>query len=419
MSNFGFGDLLTKSTDELARQANISTRGDKVLIRSTYDNPNVKLPQSEQESINQGAQLQAELNAEDYIDKDERADEKRNRRATRTALNESFAQEIEGTNFQPGEARNRRSIQTAGLKSDQESLDEPFKNPTKKILKRFLQERSFLVFEYREEAGSLFYSILPFFENITISESQKANFAVYDLIGRAGNVYGYTGSKSRQFNLSFKMNVVHIEHLLRTEGFNLNDFTISIVDYDSKTSRQNSFFERGGQSSNGAKPKFDQVNVAQTKYSSSQQENSEYLTYIREQSPQDLVNRTTLFETNYKTGLNSVLHWLNLVRSSTLNNSKNSLYGPPIIRLNHGMLYNNVPCICTSFTIKENSKTNYDVPTNFAMYYDVTMSLEEIRSLSGEYTPGDTINGDAIAGWNDLRNFGTMDPYNGTWELNR
>jgi len=419
MSNFGFGDLLTKSTDELARQANISTRGDKVLIRSTYDNPNVQLPQSDQESINQGAQLQAELNTEEYVDKDERADEQRNRRATRTALNESFAQEIEGINFQPDEARNRRSIQTAGLKSDQESLDEPFKNPTKKILKRFLQERSFLVFEFRDENVDKYYSILPFFENISISESQKSNLAVYDLIGRAGNVYGYTGSKSRQFNLSFKMNAVHVEQILRNEGFSLTDFSVAISNFASKEAQRAAFFLPSNQRSTNSK--INQVSVAERRYNDLQIESSEYLAQRRQGQGKedDLINLFTILTTNYKKGIESVLYWLNLVRTSTINNSKNSLYGPPIIRLNHGILYNNVPCICTSFTIRENSKTNYDVPTNFAMYYDVTMSLEEIRSLNDEYVPGNITKGDAVAGWNDFNEYGTMDPANGVWGYSR
>jgi len=405
MSNFGFGDLLTKSTDELARQANISTRGDKVLIRSTYDNPEITLPSPEGETINGGAVLDALITSIDLEDRDEIPS--RPKRSTYDSARSSLP-------LTTGESINAgASLQALINSGDAEEKDQT----TAKILKRFLQERSFLVFEFPSEDGTRVFSILPFFENISISESQKANFAVYDLLGRAGNVYGYTGAKSRQFNLSFKMNVAHIQDMLTKEGFGLQDFNQLIVDPMNKEALRSSFKVPSNQRKGNNK--LDQVSLATENFNSLFPDN--FLLGVDQipfydskfPSPETVINNS--YSSFYSQALRSVLWWLNLVRSSTVNNSKNAIYGPPIIRLNHGMLYNNIPCVCTSFTIRENNKTNYDVVTNFAMYYDVTMSLEEIRSSTGTYEPRSINKGDAIAGWNDLREWGTMDPYNGVW----
>jgi hypothetical protein len=415
MSNFGFGDLLTKSTDELARQANISTRGDKVLIRSTYDNPEITLPSPEGETINGGAVLDALITSIDLEDKDEIPSIPKRSTYDNVRIRLPFTA---GEEINAG-----ASLQALINSGDAEEKDQT----TAKILKRFLQERSFLVFEFPSEDGTRAFSILPFFENISISESQKANFAVYDLLGRAGNVYGYTGSKSRQFNLTFKMNVVHIHDMLTREGFSLQDFNQSLVDPMNKEYLRKLFLVPSSQRKSN--DKLDQIALATNNFNELMSEDFFEITVpnnLRKISKTPFPNKLANidfrpdpiqdpFLSRYAKSLKSVLWWLNLVRSSTVNNSRNAIYGPPIIRLNHGMLYNNVPCVCTSFTIRENSKTNYDVITNFAMYYDVTMSLEEVRSSTGTYEPRSINKGDVIAGWNDLKDWGTMDPYNGVW----
>jgi hypothetical protein len=41
---------------------------------------------------------------------------------------------------------------------------------------------------------------LPMLENIEISESQRPNYAVYDLVGRSGNLFAYTGSSPEKWH---------------------------------------------------------------------------------------------------------------------------------------------------------------------------------------------------------------------------
>lgn len=411
MSNFGFSDLVSKSSGELARQANISASGDTILIKSTYDDPEKSLPTAEGQTLSEGLALQALIDAvlnEETSPVGERAGLRNAAFAfLRSKLKENGPDKgglptwnsLYVKSFDPN-GPNEKPLVPDG---------EPTAEDSKKILKRFLQERSFLVFEYPIQKGLKEFSILPFFENISISESQKANFAVYDLIGRAGNLYGYMGAKSRQFNLNFRMTVPHIRHLMKTEGLVIQDFSQSFSDPENKSEIRNRFINpqvTRGTTGRG----FSRVNA--TKLATN------YFFKLKQEDPNYLVTtrNNELPDPNpYAETITDVLWWVNLVRTSVINNSTNSIYGPPIIRINHGILYNNVPCICTNFSIKEAQGTTYDVVTNFPYVFDITMALEEVRNNFGEYTPGDPVKGDNITGWDGLKKYGTMDSYNGPW----
>ena len=83
-----------------------------------------------------------------------------------------------------------------------------------------------------------------------------------------------------------------------------------------------------------------------------------------------------------------------------VNNSKNPLYGPPVIRLRHGILYQDVPCICTNYSIDYNEAAGYDIDTLLPRQLKVTMKLEEIRTGDfGEFDTTDIIKKDNLAGW--------------------
>ncbi len=316
-------------------------------------------------------------------------------------------------------------------------------------LKRFLQERSFLLFEFSKLNESITH-ILPFFENISIAEDQRANYAVYDLIGRAGNLYGYTGAKSRNFKLTFRMNVKHIQHIFKTEGMFLTDFTINtsennkeklrerftkppeqVKGYDGTDSKVNNFSEKAATDYMALvkeDPNVNQAGINAAKDTEQQKraeaqaayDNGNFLSNIFTRNPSLVQSKffTELGRQNpYSRTINLVLSWINLIRTSVLNDSTNSTYGPPIIRINHGLLYNNVPCICTNYSIRESPNTSYDVVNLFPHVVEVSMSLEEVRLSEGKYAPGgrgDTL-GESLAGWNDFLQHKTMDPYTGVW----
>ena len=112
--------------------------------------------------------------------------------------------------------------------------------------------------------------------------------------------------------------------------------------------------------------------------------------------------------------LDLIYYWINLVRGSVLNNSTNTLYGPPIVRLTHGPMYNNVPCLVEDYSVSIEEEAGYDVQTLTPKRVQVTMSLVESRTGNfGEYVPGTITDGDNLTGWESIIDNNSIDPYNG------
>ena len=112
--------------------------------------------------------------------------------------------------------------------------------------------------------------------------------------------------------------------------------------------------------------------------------------------------------------LNLFIFYVNLIRASVLNNSENSVYGPPILRLNHGTMYNNIPCLLKGYTINIVDDAGYEVQTLTPKR--VSISLELVESRAGNFAnfkAGDLINGDNLTGWESIIETSNMDPYNG------
>lgn len=111
--------------------------------------------------------------------------------------------------------------------------------------------------------------------------------------------------------------------------------------------------------------------------------------------------------------IDQTLYWINIIRSSVSNNTQNPLYGPPVIRINHGIMYQNVPCICTDYSLKFNEAAGYDIDTLMPLQTQVTMQLEELRTGDfGDFDPqGTPIQRDNLAGWEAvISQGGSMDP---------
>ena len=104
--------------------------------------------------------------------------------------------------------------------------------------------------------------------------------------------------------------------------------------------------------------------------------------------------------------------WINLVRATTLNNSKNTVQGAPIVRLNHGGLYNNIPCVVSNYSISMNEAAGYEAETLTPKELKINMTLKEVRT-NGDFKDGQIGNGDHIAGWEAIIDNNNIDPYNG------
>ena len=115
-----------------------------------------------------------------------------------------------------------------------------------------------------------------------------------------------------------------------------------------------------------------------------------------------------------------IIYWTNIIRASVANNAQNPIYGPPIIRLNHGILYQDIPCICTNYSINYNEAAGYDMDTLLPRQLQVSMKLEEIRT--GDFgvfstNVNDVVKRDNLAGWEAvvLGDSHSMDPGGGVF----
>ena len=109
-----------------------------------------------------------------------------------------------------------------------------------------------------------------------------------------------------------------------------------------------------------------------------------------------------------------IIYWVNIIRSSVVNNAANPLNGPPIIRLRHGVMYQDIPCICHDYTIEWEETGGYDLKTLLPRRLKISMKLEELRSGDfGEFNrdTASPITRDNLAGWEAVINTpGSMDP---------
>ena len=333
------------------------------------------------------------------------------------------------------------------------------------IIDRKLPERSKLMFYFPVPTkGSDYYVVeMPFFENIKIMESKKARYQKYSLISRSSNLYSYLGADSRVLNLSFNMTMPHI--MDDNPGLTLDQF----VEYQTKDNPdaekkrfkepykapviQGMAFQLGNhytkelafasakqvllnnkiqgtmdtiQEANQAR-KFglltseEQTAIAEPAMESMGAQQTEI---IGGQANQDKAQKKAkeamedneTMELHYRI-IDLITYWTNIIRSSVVNNASNPLYGPPTIRLRHGILYQDIPCICTDYSLSYNEEAGYDINTLLPRQLKVTMKLEEIRT--GDFQEFDTTNiikKDNLAGWEAvvLGDTHSMDPGYGT-----
>jgi len=98
--------------------------------------------------------------------------------------------------------------------------------------------------------------------------------------------------------------------------------------------------------------------------------------------------------------LDTLLFFVALLRTSVVNNVKNPMLGPPLLRLNFGTLYQSVPCICKSYNMKWIEDAKYDLETLTPRRITFSLKLEELRVGDwGSYVPGEVIARDNLTGW--------------------
>jgi hypothetical protein len=277
---------------------------------------------------------------------------------------------------------------------------------------RKLHERSYLTFEFPTKDNNVIRTYIPFLENCKVSESQKSNLAEYSLLGRSGSIYSYLGAKSRSVNLSFKMTFEHLINMYSLEGISRRfeqSYRLFSVSDESRF-----FGQESVKGINHYKIHFDNFfktlnidNDPNVDFQSGQR--------IATRKPNSaLANSYPPFDPTRQKLVNLVIFWINIIRSSVRNNATNTLFGPPVVRLNHGVMYNNVPFIVDNYQISVVEEAGYDLETILPRQLEITMALNEHRVGDlDKFESSKVIKGDNIAGWESVISENNMDPYNG------
>ena len=323
------------------------------------------------------------------------------------------------------------------------------------IVNRALPERTKLMFYFpMPSVGSNYYTVeLPFFENVSIKESKKAKYQKYSLISRSSNLYSYLGADSRSIKVTFNMSLPHI--LEEHPEVNFDKYISYIQDKDNVELEKQKFKEpykaqsipegmafKLGTEYTKTFAKDSASQVLQSKWAQQGITSAERralidlygldptlteseavaarrvtLTSIAD----SFVNSTKVTSLDFNESkqqkakvIDLIIYWTNIIRSSVVNYSKNPIYGPPVIRLNHGILYQNIPCICTNYSIDYNEAAGYDMDTLLPRQLKITLSLEEFRTGDfQEFVPdGTVVERDNLAGWEAvvLGSTNSMDP---------
>jgi hypothetical protein len=327
------------------------------------------------------------------------------------------------------------------------------------IIDRKLPERANLRFYFPNSSeGKRFFVVeLPFFENPKIREQKRARLKKYNLISRSSNLYSYLGADSRQLSLEFNITLPHIldEHRdLRIDRFEVNvdnpvfekeKFKSPVAAPPYSKNGSLAYVDRFFKNQSGLKDSANQVLSSDWARRGMTGSELNYLqeTYGLNQTDDDAVKKAINAATGETVGadqtittfdgakssqsqfsigndaflnkmkvIDVVIYWINIIRSSVVNNAQNPIYGPPIIRLRHGVLYQDVPCICNDYSITVDERAGYDLQTLLPRKLQIKLKLEEFRTGDfGEFDQTTQIGKDNLAGWESvLTGPQTMDP---------
>lgn len=317
----------------------------------------------------------------------------------------------------------------------------------KYVIDRRLEDRSFLSFNY-SKGGELYKIVtLPFFEDVVVEEQKRARLHSYNLLSRSSDLYSYLGAESRKLSLSFSMTLPHIIDTIKATGResyieDLNSSTgddkkafasptklspknstvhsikgdylisgdlgddvnyiggqewgqigITPLEKDKLIERYNPGANLAGLLEKPVIPDFDKYNAKLLNDMSEELDNFMDLTPSKDAL------------------LDTITFWVNIIRTCVSNDSSDVTNGPPVIRFNHGILYQDVPCLCKDYSISYDKMAGFDIDTLLPRKIDVSMSLEEFRQGDlGEYSYGEVVKRDNLAGWEAVFDKGTIDP---------
>ena len=335
-----------------------------------------------------------------------------------------------------------------------------------KLTDRFLPERAYLLLVYPERGkGRNTKGIhsnkkikIPFYENPIIIENKTSRLATYKILGRNSDLFSFLGADSRSITIDTSFTLPHLFQFMKSGPWTSKDlmfdqvpkFTFLRRDIRNILSSEGSYTQdqldekstalarKGVQSEvdaaiNGyygqdALRIKDSMKIFESQYNElltndsgiSKEEVSLALGGSRASGggpldlPKDIrANLIPSFEgsSDARQVKAAYLYYINLLRSCVLGSEELGL-GPPIIRLNYGPLYQDVPCIVTQYNLEADQAAGYDIETLLPRKITMNLSLLEIRvgDFSAHSPEKFGLPDDNVPTWESVLKYGTVDP---------
>jgi len=311
-----------------------------------------------------------------------------------------------------------------------------------------LESRGYLRFLYQKPGGGHWDRILPFVENPTFNESRSANYAENNILGRNEQARLYTGSKARRIDTSFSYTLPHLAHFVPTsdiiksltKGYNAR-FTEQELEnvkyylqYIIETTVTKGALNQDPNVDQWLVPPDQQVSltpeqqVKQAKQAIADRKDSldgpvgpflmterstnSLLPFLKTSSDADLDNLWNVFLLHVIAASDKELEILSIfqaainhIRASVVGSDGNPKYGPPIVKLKWGSVYNEIPCIVKDYRIELTDRAGYNTKTLLPQQIQVNLTLEEINQAHGSFPGASTVTGN-LPGYQSITNLG-------------
>ncbi len=267
---------------------------------------------------------------------------------------------------------------------------------------------------------------LPFYENPSIVESRRANYAKQNVFLRNEPVRLYTGSEARRFKVDIHYTLPHIASMVPTDML-LKMFTINdelsdtdlenISKYLIDTIKEDIGAPPGGLSQGEMtepprpSPEKDAMDIMRNRLTDGSE--GPVGKFFDQGNPDSVWNSLLTYMldvTPQHTQISKiVMYAVNMIRASVIGSAEFPVKGPPIVELKWGSLYNFTPCIITDYRIQAIEEAGYDTKSLMAQRLKISLSLEEMRNIHGNFHGSPSVTGD-LPGWDSILNLGSIDP---------
>ena len=201
-----------------------------------------------------------------------------------------------------------------------------------------------LVFNYFDKETPV-VRVIPFYENVYITETQASRLTSYKPIGRAGENFAYAGADARSLKVKFNITLPHLYSTMETPNSHTEmtrqskkALMLALPAFGLKYKNYDTFRNQQQEQIGGVAKKYDQKYESLLKSVDSQ-------LYAMHQRYSPMYRINSGGSKQRRSIIDRLTSMIASIRSSVVNDATDPKKGPPIIRLHYGILYDNVPCI--------------------------------------------------------------------------